>query len=311
MIISASRRTDLPAAHADWLFRRFQEGFALVRNPMNPHQVSRVSLHPDDVDGVVFWTKNPALMLDRLGALDAYPYYFQYTITGFGHKFEPSLPPLGARIDAFRQLSKRIGPERVLWRFDPIALSPDHPLERWPETFSALAQSLRGYTQRATISFVDVYPRNRARLNTVGMHAPAETQMRTLARQLAVIAHENGMEPVACCEPIDFSDCGIAPARCIDAELLSRIGGIPLKPQRDPYQRRGCSCAPSVDLGAYNTCPNGCVYCYANYSAALLRANLAQCSPDAPLLCGQLSESDRVMERKPASLRQSQLMMNL
>jgi hypothetical protein len=123
MIISASRRTDLPAAHADWLVNRSREGFVLVRNPMNPRQVSRVSLAREDVDGIVFWTKNPEPLMGRLDAFEGIPYYFQYTLTGYGQDAEANLPSVEARLDSFKRLSEKLGPERVLWRYDPVVLS--------------------------------------------------------------------------------------------------------------------------------------------------------------------------------------------
>ena len=122
--------------------------------------------------------------------------------------------------------------------------------------------------------------------------------MRRLAAKIARTARANGMEPCACAEPTDFGGCGVARARCVDAELLGRIGGIPLRAPRDPNQRAECGCAVSVDLGAYNTCPNGCVYCYANFSPSLLRERLARRNDASPLLCDALSEGDCVTEQE-------------
>jgi len=160
-----------------------------------------------------------------------------------------------------------------------------------------------------TISFVDTYARNRKRLAELGVLPVEMQEMRDLARRLSDIARENGMETAACCEAIDFSDCGVGRAKCVDAELLGRIGGVPLRAVKDPNQREHCGCAPSVDIGAYNTCPNGCAYCYANYSPALLRANLTQCDAVSPLLCGRLADGDVVRERRMPSMRERQIRM--
>ena len=309
MIISASRRTDLPAAHASWLFKRFGEGFAWVRNPMNFRQVSRVSLRPEDVDGIVFWTKNPAPMLDRLDELEAYPSYFQYTLTGYGSEIEPGLPPHGERLDTFLRLSQRLGAERVLWRYDPILMGGRYCAAWHERTFRKLAEQLRGSTGQVTISFVDTYARNRARLARLDMQPISTQEMQSLAASLSGIARENGMEICACCEGVDLQPFGVRPARCVDARRLSTIGGFALKEARDPNQRPHCGCAPSVDIGAYDTCPNGCVYCYATSSPAAVRTRLAQCDPDSPLLCGRLSPEDRVTERRGVSLREEQLRM--
>ena len=310
MIISASRRTDLPAAHAEWLLHRLSEGFALVRNPMNPHSVQRVDLRPECVDGIVLWTKNPAPMLDRLDALKPYAYYFQYTLTAYGRDVESNLPEHEARLNSFLRLAERIGPERVLWRYDPILLSARYPADWHLEAFRRLAERLHGATDQVTISFVDTYARNRKRLQALGAQPIQETEMRSIASEIARLAAAAGMTAVACSEAVDLRDCGVAPARCLDAERLGRIGGVPLRAGKDPNQRGACGCAPSVDIGAYNTCPNGCVYCYANYAPSLLAANL-RCADDAsPVLCSRIGENDKITQRKMPSLREMQTVMN-
>lgn len=303
MIVSASRRTDIPAAHAEWFFRRLREGYALVRNPMNPRSVSRVSLAREDVDGIVFWSKDPSPMLGRLRELDGYAFYFQYTLNAYGRDVEANLPSLAARVETFLRLADALGPGRALWRYDPILLSPRYPAEWHLESFARLAEALRGATELATISFVDAYARNKKRLDALGAQPASLPQMRALAAEIAAIARQNGMSAAACCEPDGLRDCGVAPARCVDAARLGRIAGTPMREARDANQRAGCGCAPSVDVGAYNTCPNGCAYCYANYSPARLRANLALCDAGSPLLLGALGPGDRVSARKMPSLR--------
>lgn len=309
MIISASRRTDLPAAHAEWLTERFQEGFVLVRNPMNGHRVSRVPLNPEEVDGIVFWTKNPEPLLPHLNEFKNYPYYFQFTLTGYDRDAEPHLPTHARRLKTFLKLSEMIGPERVLWRYDPIFINSKYTPDRHLETFRKFAETLKGATRRATISFVDVYPRNKKRLDELKCTEIDEETMRTMAWEIAAIARQNGMQAVTCAEEIDLSDCGVIHGKCIDADLLGRIGGFPLKSAKDPNQRPACGCAPSVDIGAYNTCPNGCLYCYANYSPSLLKGNIAQRDDHSPLLCSHMTDADQITERKLPSLKDAQIRM--
>lgn len=309
MIISASRRTDLPAAHAKWLLRRLREGFVLVRNPMNPHSVQRIELRPECVDGIVLWTKNPGPLLDRLDALAPYAYYFQYTLTAYGSDVEPRLPDHETRIGSFLRLSEQIGPERVLWRYDPILISARYPAEWHLEVFRRMAERLRGATRQVTVSFVDVYSRNRKRLEKLGVQSVSESEMRRVAAEIARIAASSDMTAVACSETIDLRDCGVAPACCVDAERLGRIGGIPLRTGKDPNQRAACGCAPSVDIGAYNTCPNGCEYCYANYAPSLLEENLRHADADSPLLCSRIGENDRITLRKMPLMRETQMKM--
>lgn len=309
MIISASRRTDLPAAHPRWLMERFHEGYVLVRNPMNRHQVSRISLHPDDVDGVVFWTKNPAPFMEYLNYFRKYAYYFQFTLTGYDSDVEANLPSHERRLDTFLRLAEKVGPDRVLWRYDPILLNGKYTSDWHLETFRRYAERLKGATSRATISFVDTYARNKKQLEALGCTEIDEETMRTMAWEISAIARLNGMQAVSCAEEIDLLDCGVSHASCVDAELLSKISGFPLKPGKDPNQRPACGCAPSTDIGAYNTCPNGCAYCYANYSRPFLQTNLARKNDNSPILCDSITEEDRVATKASNSLKDAQLRM--
>ena len=158
MIISASRRTDIPAFYADWLINRIKEKYVLVRNPINIHQVSRISLSPDVVDGIVFWTKNPIPMMVYLTELDKYTYYFQFTLTAYDNDVEPNIPSKNnVLIPAFRMLSKEIGRNRVIWRYDPIFFTEKYTLEYHCKYFRILAEKLGEYTEKCTISFLDLY----------------------------------------------------------------------------------------------------------------------------------------------------------
>lgn len=157
MIISASRRTDIPAFFSDWFLNRLREQYAYVRNPVNLHQVSRISLSPDLVDCIVFWSKNPAPMLTKLSALENYMYYFQFTLNGYEKDFEANLPALTERIETFQKLSGYIGKERIIWRYDPIIVNHKYTVDRHIETFKYLTAQLAPYTEKVTISFVDLY----------------------------------------------------------------------------------------------------------------------------------------------------------
>jgi len=310
MIISASRRTDLPAAHPEWLMERFHAGEVLVRNPMNRHQVSRISLRPEDVDGVVFWTKNPAPFMQYLNYFRKYAYYFQFTLNGYGPDVETNLPGLEKRLDTFLRLSEKLGPERVLWRYDPILLNGRYTSEWHLETFRRIAERLNGATKRATISFVDEYSRNKRQLELLRCEEIGEETMRTMAWEIAAVSRLNGMHACSCAEEVELIDCGVAHASCVDAQLLAQISGFPLKSGKDPNQRSACGCAPSTDIGAYNTCPNGCRYCYANYSQPFLQENLARMSSTSPILCDQVDGEDKITTKPSASMKDAQLRMD-
>lgn len=273
MIISCSRRTDIPAAHADWLMRRLAAGYCLVPNPRNARQVSRVSLRPEDVDVLVFWTKNPEPLLPHLPALDArgYRYYFLYTLNGYDRWVEPGIPDPAARIRTFRQLADLIGPEKVVWRYDPILISGKTDFGWHRETFCRIAQDLRGFTQRTIVSLVDFYrktERGMRELDRAGyriVRDPAQPELlESLIPPLVTIARQAGLEIQSCAETIDLQPYGIAPGKCIDDGLVRRVFGIAVDGGKDSHQRACCQCVSSKDIGQYNTCPLGCRYCYAS-----------------------------------------------
>ncbi len=264
MIISASRRTDLPNYHAQWFCERIKEGYVDVKNPMNPKQIRRVSLSPDEVDCIVFWTKNPEPMMARLDELAAYPYYFQFTLTGYGKDIEPHVPHKKEKmIPIFQRLSDKIGSERVIWRYDPIMFNKMYTPEYHINAFGQIAEALNGYTEKCVISFVDEYVKNKKELKALGVYEPEETQLFAFAEKLAQAAGENHMQIASCAEAVDLSGCGITHNCCIDPELIARITGRTLKAVKDRNQRKECGCAASVDIGAYHSCGNGCRYCYA------------------------------------------------
>jgi len=308
MIVSASRRTDIPACYSDWFLRCIAEGYALVRNPLNAHQVRRVDLSPEAVDGFVFWTKNPAPLLDKLDALSIYPYYFQFTLNAYGADVEPGLPPLGARVDTFRALSERIGKERIVWRYDPILLTPKYDMRFHTQQFERLTRSLAGCTELCTISFLDFYPKIAAAVRELAVVEPLPEQRRELGGRLAKIAAAYGLRVDACAEDMDFADIGIGCARCVDAERLSRIAERPIKAAKDKNQRPACGCAASVDIGAYDTCPHGCRYCYATHSLKAVRHSADAYGIESPLLCDQLDPAqDTVAGQRAASITPEQL----
>lgn len=204
MIISASRRTDIPTYYSDWFFNRIKEGYVLVRNPMSIHQISRIKLTPDVVDGIVFWTKNPIPMLARLNELKDYMYYFQFTITPYGRDVEPNIPDKNDVIlPAFKRLSELIGADRVVWRYDPIMISERYPIEYHIKAFGKIATELHDYAQKVTISFIDEdYRGVKSNIKELALHSfPSKTQTE-LSAKLAEIAHGYGLAIDTCAEKI-------------------------------------------------------------------------------------------------------------
>lgn len=224
MIISASRRTDIPTYYSDWFYNRIKDGFVYVRNPMNIHQISKVSLSPDVVDGIVFWTKNPRPMMDRLDLLKDYMYYFQFTVNSYAQDIEANIPSKNnVIIPTFQELSKLIGPERVIWRYDPILLSQKYSIEYHVHYFEEIAKRLSGYTSKCVISFVDLYRNTQKNTKSLGL-LPMETKtMYEIARRLVEIASKHNIVIESCAEKINLEQFGIEHGHCVDCDLFEKL----------------------------------------------------------------------------------------
>ena len=298
MIISASRRTDIPSYYSKWFINRLEEGYALVRNPINAGQVSKISLSPEHVDCIVFWSKNPEPMLPSLNRLGAYTYYFLFTLTSYGQDIEVNVPSKsGGVIDTFKRLADKIGRGRVIWRYDPILLSGKYTASYHCEYFGEIARRLNGYTDKCVISFINEYAKNKRGMERLGISPLTVKEKTELAGNLAKVALELGMTISACAEDLDLENLGIGRSKCIDDKYIEGLIGRPLNVKKDKGQRSECGCVSSVDIGRYNTCGNGCVYCYANHSQSSVRRNISLYDPDSPLLCDNLKETDKIMIR--------------
>lgn len=292
MIISASRRTDIPAFYSEWFMKRIEEGHVMVRNPMNARQVSRISLEPELVDCIVFWTKDPSGIIGKLDVLDRkkYSYYFQFTLTPYGKDIELSVPEKEKVVSRFIDLSERIGKERVVWRYDPILLTDSINRDYHFRSFERLAKALAEHTDKCIISFADFYKKCSKRLSGVKARETTREDMLAIAETFAGICKAQGLKLETCAEEIDLSCWGIEHGKCIDDALISRITGRPLAVGKDKSQREHCGCVASVDIGAYNSCPHGCLYCYAN-SGNVARSDDLRHNPDSPFLIDHLVNS--------------------
>lgn len=304
MILSVSRRTDIPNYYSEWFFNRIREGFLYVRNPMNPHQVSKIGISPEAVDCIVFWTKNPEPMLDRLEELDKYKYYFQFTLTGYGKDIEPNVPHKKEKmLEVFQRLSQQIGRKRVIWRYDPILFTKKYTPEYHISAFRQIASALNGYTEKCVISFVDLYAKNRKNMEMLGAYELDRSELTGFAKEIAETAKVNGIAAASCAESLDLSAYGIEHNCCIDQKLIEEITGYEIRIKKDKNQRMECGCAESADVGTYNTCRNGCIYCYANYSRESVIRHCREYDPDSPLLCGRIGKEDKITERKVQSIK--------
>ena len=308
MIISASRRTDIPAFYSDWFFNRIKEGYVLVRNPMNAHQISKISLSADVIDCIVFWTKNPRPMINRLDELKDYNYYFQFTLNSYAKDIEPNVPSKDKEIiKSFRELSEKIGKDRVVWRYDPILINDNYSVDHHIKYFRKLAELLDGSFDHCIISFVDYYRKNATSFKENNISELQKDIVYVIAESFNKVSNELGFIIKTCAEKYDLSKYGIAHGKCIDDEMISHIAGSRLNVQKDKNQRAECSCVESVDIGLYNTCLHGCKYCYANYSNKSVIENHKKHDPAAPILCSSISEKDIITEKSIKSLFDPQL----
>lgn len=249
------------------------------------------------IDCIVFWSKNPAPMLPRLGELADYMYYFQFTVTPYDRELEKGLPQKESIIDTFRQLSDRIGPKRVIWRYDPILFSQGMDIRYHLHGFEAIAKRLASCTQICVISFVDLYQKTRRNLRTITVREPSADEITRLAAGMAAIASSYGIRIQTCAERMDLELVGIRHGRCVDRMLIEELLGGRLNVAKDRNQRPECGCVQSVDIGAYDTCSHGCLYCYANTDTKTVYRNRVLHDPSSPLLIGRMEEGDVVKER--------------
>jgi hypothetical protein len=300
VIVSASRATDIPAYYADWFFARLLRGHLAWKNPFSG-RVQYVSFAR--ARAIVFWTKNPGPVLPLLPLPDErrIAYYFQFTLNDYGPEgFEPGLPALDQRIAVFRELSRRIGKERVVWRFDPVLATENLGVDELLLRIRYIGDRLAPFTEKLVVSFIDI-----ARYASVARHtAPhgirelSGEEMDAFAAGLSRLNRTWGLALATCAEERDLSAYGIEKNRCIDGGLLARLAPddaelaacLRAHPGKDPGQRRECGCSAAKDIGMYNTCPNGCVYCYANRSPALARENFTRHgrAPEAELITGEV-----------------------
>ena len=298
VILSASRATDIPAFYADWFMNRLRAGFFPWRNPFNPRQVQTVST--ERVRAIVFWSKHPAGILQHLGELDrrGLHCYFQYTLNDYAAEgFEPGLPELEERLGLFRRLADRLGPDRVVWRLDPLLLTERLGVPELLAKAERLIAALAGCTRKLVFSFADLdrYAAVRRNLARAGIAAREFTpdEMRAFARGLADINRACDLELATCAEEADLSEFGIGHNRCVDGDQLARLwpgdGALvqflaSSAARKDKGQRKACGCVASKDIGRYRTCPHRCAYCYATGHPAEAVRNFRAHRPEAPEL---------------------------
>lgn len=288
MIISASRRTDIPAFYTPWFMNRIRSGWCRVPNPFNPLQVSEISLRPEDVDVIVFWTRNPRPLFPHLGELEdrGHRFYFLATLMDNPGEIDAGRPRLNDALGTFRTLADRVGPDKVIWRYDPIVFSSLSGPDFHMDAFGRIASRLQGYTTRCIISFMHPYRKVQNRFIEKGIETVpcGEKKFGDLVLFMREEALSRGMDILSCASSQNLDMHGIGHGKCIDDELIRKVFGIEVARRKDPSQRKECGCVVSRDVGMYDTCLFGCLYCYATNSIENARLNYRRHDPDKPSL---------------------------
>ncbi len=300
MILSVSRRTDIPAFYSEWFMNRIREGSVCVRNPFNANQISRINIKPDVVDCIVFWTKDARPIMNKLSELDErnYKYYFHFTITPYQSDIEQNFRDKKEIIDTFIELSNIIGREKVILRYDPILITDKYDMDYHYRAFAALCSRLKGHTGKIIISFLDYYKKLSRNMKDIKVKELSNQDMMAISQKLVDIAGSYELPIETCAEAIDLSFLGIKHARCIDGDLIEKIVNykIMCKDKLDA-NRKHCGCMKCIDIGQYDTCVHNCLYCYANVNKMKASNSLQNHNPVSPILAGDFNE-DLLRDRK-------------
>lgn len=308
MIIQASMRTDIPAFYARWFINRLNAGYVLVRNPYNPSQVTRYRLSPDIVDGIGFCTKNPGPMLPYMDGLREYGQYWFVTITPYGKDIEPNVPEKAQVMADFKRLSGIVGTNRVGWRYDPIFISDEYPLEQHIASFEHMARTLAGSTDTCVISFIDLY--KKVQRNFPQVREVCLRERIALAKAFVEIGKTYGMIIKACAEGDELAAWGVDCDGCMTAQTWERALGQRLNTPKGKNQRDGaCACVLGSDIGAYDTCRHLCRYCYANADRQLVNRNAQNHDPESPFLLGNSMPGDVIHDAAQCSWIDGQVRM--
>jgi hypothetical protein len=292
MIISASYKTDIPAFYGEWFMNRLRAGSCMMVNPYNRRKAFRVSLRREDVDGFVFWTKNLGPFLESLAEVRVrgYPFVVQYTINGYPRKLEFSVTDASRAVKQAIQVAREYGPKALVWRYDPIIFSSETPPKSHLENFEWLAARLEGATDEVVVSFAQIYRKTKRNMDWASREFgftwtdPDDQAKRSLMRDLSELARLHRMQLTLCSQPYLLEpSLGVPEARCVDARRISTLAGRDIQAALKGA-RKECGCFESKDIGDYDTCPHGCVYCYAVSRRSLARRRYAQHDPNGEFL---------------------------
>ena len=277
----------------------------MVRNPYYPTQITKYLLNPEVIDIIVFCTKNPLPMIDRLSLLADFDTFWFVTITAYGQDIEPYVPPKEQVINSFCRLSSLVGSKRMSWRYDPVFITDQYSIEYHIEQFGRMAEALSGYTDQCVVSFIDLYEKTKR--NFRGIRSVTAGEQERLIAGFSQIAKANGMQIHLCCENAGLVRENVDADGCMSKAVLEKALGCRLNVPKKRLARSECSCLLGADIGAYNTCGHGCLYCYANYDRETVMKNRKLHNATSPLLVGTVTENDVIKTAEQKSWKNGQI----
>ena len=300
MILNTGLRTDIPGFFSEWFYNRIEDGFVYVRNPYAKNQIYSYRLDPELIDCIIFCTKNPKPMFENLEKIDKFNQYWHITITPYEKEIEQNVPPMNDVLESFKYLSKKLGKENVTLRYDPIFINEKYTLEKHIESFEYIINSLSGYTTEAIISFIDLYEKTKR--NFPKAREVTKDERLKIGKEFARIGNENNIRIKTCVEGTELDKFGIDSSGCMTKEVIERAINKNLNIPKQKARNGECYCLLNNDIGEYNTCDHGCLYCYANSNKRLVKRNLKLHDPKSPILIGEIKEDDIIKEMKQKSL---------
>ena len=297
MIINVGGRTDIVNYYTPWLLNRLSEGYAYSRNPFARENVYKLSLKPEDVDCLLFCSKNYQPILKHIGDIDEkYNILCNYTITAYGKDIEPKVPSINQSIKTLKRLSDIVGSNKILWRYDPILLTEKYTVEKHLETFEYMAEKISPLVYRCIFSFVDMY--KKVEENMPEIIPLTEEDKVKLLKGIGEISGIYDLYTQSCATNESYEKYGIHAAGCTTREILEQAHNVVYKNVKGTGIRENCHCIPSRDIGAYNSCLSECKYCYANRKPDIPKKVIKMHDETSPLLLGHLKKEDNLIETK-------------
>ncbi len=297
MILMVSARTDIPAFYSDWFYNRLDEGYVIYKNPYNNIDKYKISLRKEDVTCFIFISKNPRPFMKNIDKLDNYNYLFHYSLTSYSNDIETNLPKGINRVETFKELSDRIGKEKIIWRYDPIIITDKYTIEYHIKVFEKLANMLHNYTNHVIISFVDLYDKVIKNMKEINYKIITTADMKIIGEAFGKIAMKYNLEISTCAEEVDLNTYGITNRPCITHDDITKVTNQYIYPKEYSNLRTNCKCVKTIDIGEYNTCLHLCKYCYANDDKDDILEKHKKHDKNSNILIGSSVESDGLKQK--------------